>query len=99
MTSGISIDTLEDQAKRAAADPVAFVTDERLALTADRSRVVSYDHREAAFLFKAPGQTVTADEAKRYGLAGPKPTPPAAPASEPEKKEAEPPSDLSLIHI
>jgi hypothetical protein len=45
-----------------------FIATERLALTADRSRVVPYEDVEAAFLFCFPGQQIPMSDAKKYGL-------------------------------
>lgn len=48
-----------------------WVSDRRLWLTADRSKVVDeavdYDN-ERAFLFAMPGQAVPLEDARRYGL-------------------------------
>ena len=84
----------------------AFVADRRLGLTADRSRVVDYFDVEAAFLFHAPGGKVTVAEADRYRITAehpfsPRPedvarATPAAPAAEPEHKQADPPEDKAV---
>ena len=40
----------------------------RLALTADKTRVVPYESTAAAFLFAAPGQEIPKALAEKYGL-------------------------------
>lgn len=93
--SGLTFHREEGKARSAA----AFVADRRLALTADRSRVVPYEHPDAAWLFKAPGQTVTAEEAERYGLSAPggiETTPDGTEKPAPEAKQAEKPSDKAV---
>lgn len=49
---------------------MATTATERLYLTSDRSRVVPKGDREAAYLWKAEGDQITADEARQYGLEG-----------------------------
>ena len=41
---------------------------ERLFLTADREKVVPEGDPEAAFLFATPGDEVSEEDAKRYGI-------------------------------
>lgn len=62
---------------------------ERLYLTADKERVVKEGDPGAAFLFATPGKEISAEDAKRYGIASKK----AAP--KPADKEAEPPANKS----
>ncbi len=47
---------------------VAFPADRRLYLTADRLRLVEEGNPESAFLFVAPGQSISAADAARFGL-------------------------------
>lgn len=49
-----------------------FVSDKRIYLNADKSAVVEEGHPDAAFLLAAEGGTVTAEQAKQYGLKAPK---------------------------
>jgi hypothetical protein len=49
-------------------NPDAYTSEERLFLTADRSRVVGADSPEAAFLLVGKGGTIARSEAERYGL-------------------------------
>lgn len=44
------------------------IAQERLYLTADKSRVVGEGDKEAAFLFAAVGQPILIGDAERYGL-------------------------------
>ena len=85
----------------------AFVADRRLGRTADKTRVVDYYSPEAAFGFKAPGQKVTVEEARQFGISAEHPfstrpgSAPAAPSSPepdplPEAKQAEPPTDKAV---
>lgn len=55
-----------------------FVTDRRLMLTADKSRVVEADDPEAAFVLAGEGGTVSHADAERYNLKPPKSATPAA---------------------
>lgn len=44
------------------------IVDRKLWLTADRERVVEDGDPDSAFLFATPGDEITEDVAKRYGL-------------------------------
>ena len=46
----------------------AFVSDRRLCLTADRTRVVEENTAEAAYLLVAAGAPIAAVDAERFGL-------------------------------
>ena len=46
------------------------IAEEKLWLTADRSRLVPDGDEEAAFLFSLPGRRIAAADATRYGLVG-----------------------------
>lgn len=60
--------------------------DRKLWLTADRSKVVEDGDPEAAFLYGTAGTEVSADEAKRLGVAAKK-------AKEPANKQQAPASN------
>lgn len=62
-----------------------FKSDKRLYQTADRSRLVEESDPDAAFLFVAEGQTVSDEDAERYGL--------EAPAEAPEREAGEDEAD------
>ena len=51
-------------------NPDAYTSEERLFLTADKSRVVGADSPEAAFLLVGRGGTIARSDAERYGLLG-----------------------------
>lgn len=87
----------------------AFVADRRLGRTADKTRVVDYYSPEAAFGFKAPGQKVTVEEARQFGISAEHPftptnsepggirtEPDGTEKPEPEAKAAEPPEDKAV---
>lgn len=68
----------------------------RLWETGDRKKIVEEGDPEAAFLFCAPGQTLAAERAKRYGdfVAASKPKKADAKKAEPgEDKKSEPGDD------
>jgi hypothetical protein len=48
-----------------------FKSDKRMFLNADKSAVVDADSPDAAFLFVAEGQTVSDEDAEKYGLEAP----------------------------
>jgi hypothetical protein len=48
-----------------------FKSDRRLFHTADKSRVVEADSPDAAYLFVSEGQTVSDEDAERFGLEAP----------------------------
>ena len=76
-------------------EPSGWVVESRLGLTADRLRVVDYLHSEAAYLFRAPGKKVTAEEAKQYGISALNPYSPK-PWPAPVVKEANSPKDKAI---
>lgn len=63
-----------------------FKSDKRLYHTADKSRLVEESDPEAAFLFVASGQTVSDEDAKKYGLEAP--AAPAEPKANDDDAEA-----------
>ena len=70
----------------------SFKSDKRLYLNADRSKVVEEGDPDAAYLFAVEGDTVSAEDAKKYELRAPK----AADEKdepEPETKQVEEPPE------
>ena len=71
-----------------------FTADRRLWLTADRETVVEEGDSRAAFLLATPGDEVSDDDAKRFGLKAPaKPADKAA--TKPADKQAPAPANKS----
>lgn len=62
-----------------------MIAEERLFLTADKDAVVPESDPRAAFLFAAPGDEISDEDAETFGLAKPK--------AKPAAKEADPPAD------
>jgi hypothetical protein len=73
---------------------MAYVTDRRLWLTADRERVVEDGDPEAASLLASRGKALPDEVARRYGLTGKPAQPEAVEAAEaPAAEDADPPAD------
>jgi hypothetical protein len=53
---------------------MAFKTDKRLYLNADKTKVVEEDDTDAAYLLAGAGDEVSDEDAKTYGLKAPKKT-------------------------
>jgi len=74
---------------------VAFISDRRLYLTADRSSVVEEGDPGAAYLLVGEGGEVSTAVARQYGLKAPSKQPPDD--SAPEPKEPADAEDLDTI--
>jgi hypothetical protein len=62
-----------------------MITTTRLFFSSDRRRVVPEGHRDAAFLFAAPGDEIPESDVERYGLKAVANTPNKAAAQSPNK--------------
>lgn len=74
------------------------VADKRLWLTADRERAVPEGSAEAAFLFCSPGDEVSDEDAKQYGLKA-KGKPADKEAEAPANKQAPPAANKSGVTV
>jgi hypothetical protein len=69
------------------------IAERRLFLTADQERVVEEGDPAAAFLFAAPGDDISDEDAEKYGLNAPAPKAPTKEAPKPEDKQAAAPAN------
>jgi hypothetical protein len=68
---------------------MAFKSDKRLYLNADKTKVVEEDAADAAYLFAGVGDEVSDEDAKQYGLKAPKRTEVTEVKAEDEDDKAE----------
>lgn len=65
--------------------------DRRIYVNADRSKVVEESDPDAAFLLATPGDVLSDEDVKRYGLNK------TEPKAEPESRAAEKPADAKAV--